>query len=131
MKRALIPAVFVVCGAFASVAWRTVELPCQVSRLEIASAIASPILRCLANELFTHELALTEASRGGQVAEQLCGSRDAARALLFEILVSHAFDRAGSRINSVGVSISSWLVRHTVGSAVKGKENCNEISEHL
>jgi hypothetical protein len=98
MKRALIPASFVVCGAFASVAWRTVELPCQVSKLEVASAVVSPILRCLANELFTHEVAFSEASREGQVAEQLCGSRDAASARLFGILVSHAFGRPGKEL---------------------------------
>jgi hypothetical protein len=114
MKRGLIPALFVVCAAFASCAWRTIELPCEVSELEIATAVASPILRCLANELFAHEGAFSEANRGDQVAEQLCGSQGAAPARLFEILVNHAFDRPGRRINSIGVSISSWLVRHRV-----------------
>jgi hypothetical protein len=88
MKRALIPAMFVFCSAFASVAWRMVELPCQVSKLEIASAVASPLLRCAVNELSTHEVVFSEVNRRGQAA--------------------------ASKINSVGVSISAWLVRHRV-----------------
>jgi hypothetical protein len=88
MKRAFIPAVLLICSAFASAAWRTIELPCQISKLEIASAVASPLLRCAVNELFTHEGTFSEVNRRGQTA--------------------------ASKINSVSVSISAWLVRHRV-----------------
>jgi len=114
MKRALIPTLLVICGAFASSAWRTLELPCEVSKLEIASAVLSPLLRCAANQLLIGELAPSELNGGGQAAVQPSGSRDAGSALLFGIFVNHAFDRFGSEVNSVGMSISSWLVRHRV-----------------
>ena len=114
MKRALIPGLFVVCGALASIAWRTVELPCQLSKLEIASAAVSPLLRCAANELFTRDVAFSEVNSRGQLAEQHCGSRDSAPALLLEILLNHACDRFDGEIISVRVSISSWLDRHRV-----------------
>jgi len=114
MKSALIPGLFLVCGALASAAWRTVELPCRVSKLEIASAVTSPLLRCVADELFTREAAFSAVNQKRHCAEPLYASWDAAPTLLFEIVVNQAFDRPGGKISSLGLSISSWLVRHRV-----------------
>ena len=93
MKRVWIPVLFVVCGAFASCAWRTIELPCEVPKLEIASTVVSPLLRCAVSELVRREVSLSEVN---------------------------------SEINSVGVSISAWLVRHRVGRAMIGQKGEGE-----
>lgn len=57
MKKALIPALVVVSGAMASSLWRTVELRCDVTQVEVAGTIAGPLLRCLGQELLTSETA--------------------------------------------------------------------------
>jgi hypothetical protein len=53
MKKGLIPVLFVLSGAFSSGLWSTVQFPCRVSRVQIAVTLASPLLQCAGEQLFT------------------------------------------------------------------------------
>jgi hypothetical protein len=53
MKKGLIPVLFVLSGAFSSGLWSTVQLPCRVSGVQIAATLASPLLQCAGEQLFT------------------------------------------------------------------------------
>jgi hypothetical protein len=114
MKKALIPALFVICGTMASSLWRTVDLRCDVTQIEVASAVARPLLHCIARELFTRAIADSAMSSGAQVAEQLQGPEGSMASLLVQSVLNGVFGEAATRVhenNCPAVSISRWLVR--------------------
>lgn len=109
MKKALIPALFVICGTMASSLWKSVDLRCDVTQIEIASAVARPLLHCIAEKLFTSAIAESGMSGGAQVAEQLQGPGGSMASLLTRPVLNGVFAGIATRArenNCPAVSIS-------------------------
>ena len=57
MRKALIPLLFVVCGALTSRFWSSVGIPDGVCQAEIVGAVATPLLTCVGTDLLAREVA--------------------------------------------------------------------------
>jgi hypothetical protein len=56
MRKALIPALFVVCGALTSKLWSDIGISDAVCQAEIFGAVATPLLTCVGTELLAREV---------------------------------------------------------------------------
>jgi hypothetical protein len=56
MRKALIPALFVICGVLASRFWSTVGAPDGVCQAEMVGAVATGLLACAGTDLLVKEL---------------------------------------------------------------------------
>ena len=57
MRKALIPVLFVFCGALTSRLWSSIGIPGGVCQAEIVGAIATPLFTCVGMELLAREVA--------------------------------------------------------------------------
>jgi hypothetical protein len=57
MRKAFIPALFVICGVLASRFWSTIGVPDGVCPVEMAGAVATGLLACTGTELLAKEVA--------------------------------------------------------------------------
>jgi hypothetical protein len=58
MRRAMIAALLVIASALASSLWSKLECPCRATQAEIATVIASFVLRCAQEQLLHSDSAL-------------------------------------------------------------------------
>jgi len=57
MRKALIPALFVICGVLASRFWSTIGVTDEDCKVEIVGAVAVPLFACVGTELLAKEVA--------------------------------------------------------------------------
>jgi hypothetical protein len=57
MRKALIPALFVICGVSASRFWSTIGVTDEECKVDIVGAVAAPLFACVGTELLAKEVA--------------------------------------------------------------------------
>lgn len=92
MKKALIPVLFVISGGLASGLWSTVEFPCRATQVEIASVVASSLVRCAGEELLRSELAHLALSSAAEFTEKPERWREPLASVFFQVLLGQAFE---------------------------------------
>ena len=114
MRKAVIPAMFVLCGALASSLWSTVIFPLEVCPLEIVSRSAS-------------NFGIWALRSGSKLAEEAPRSPQGIRGVLLRVLLRNAFEglpKWGYE-SKPGMPFSRCFGGHTVGQSSIGFGECH------
>lgn len=110
MRKAMIAALLVIASTLAFSLWSKLECSCQASQVEIATAIAGPMLRCVQEQLLHRDSALLTLQGVVAQPENAEGSPFAWTSIVVNVFLDPAVANFGSsqRVNSFVVVSISW-----------------------